>query len=1009
MLRVQVRFGKAASRLSSRYLPAAELCATDLYRSNSKLPNMAIQTIFSNGGYCGRREWTPVICGSVPGAARLFSGSSNTRNQNHNRQRNEKKTKTNNGNHQAMEHRSVKNIMESLSAANKKNQSKRSQDHLNKLISSIKPPQARQGAKAPTIGTAGKGKSSNTTSTTGSSVDSLFGILGRKRRGTSTNDDKAETKPTAGTLSPATESQKEAGKPGWASLFIKNLNSQKGSGSLGTRLGEKGNSGSNIDLTGVFKNTNLGKRSEWREEERASRGEHPASGDKNKEGENDVRRRDDFSAITTTAGSSSSGRSISDSLLEGISDETHEDYDSYDEQPEQHFFDLHGSHSEIKFRKVVKEESRSSREISKEERACVVPEMMTLRDLSRWTKLSMAELNKVIVQHLGQQKLEPSEYLSAETAELIGIELGIEITDGAKLSGYNRLPTVAPKNRSGLSRRGPIVSIMGHVNHGKTSLLDALRNTNRAEKEPGGITQGLGAFTVTTGSGGMVCFLDTPGHSVFHGMRSKATRATDIVVLIVSATDGVQEQTKESANLALELELPIIVAINKCDVDGADADAVKGSLMEQCGIVVEDLGGDTICVETSAKTGVGLDDLLDAIEIQAETDQIVADPKAKGEFLVFESRFERGKGLVLDSIVRWGTVKVGDYFVCGKEYGRVKKLFDADGRTVKKAGPSTPVSLFGLRGEECFGDEGLCVENEKTAKKIVEFRSDKEAYESIWDTKIKQQEEHRKRMAAKASQPKSSLEKKKKGRPSSPVHDVTLADVENGDSGGRRTLNVVLRADCHGSIEAISNYLNMLPTNQLHVNVLKTGIGPVTASDLEAASMFGDSQCLLFNVKATAAVQKEANRLGVTLTSHSVIYDLMDQVRDSLSAMLPSVEKKKVLGGAELIQALNLSGSGRKTLVAAGVKVRSGQLVRKANWVVLREGEEIFHAQEAESIRHFKDSVETMAKGEECGVLLSGFDDYKAGDVLQCYEMVEERNEFNDSAARRQGRLAITS
>jgi len=658
--------------------------------------------------------------------------------------------------------------------------------------------------------------------------------------------------------------------------------------------------------------------------------------------------------------------------------------------------------SKLKFRKVWQpKKNRPSRAISKEQRACVVPDMMTLRDLSRWTKYSMSKLNDVMVEQLGMRKIDACEYLDASTAELIGLELDIDVQIASKISKIDRLPTVIPEDRSSLKPKPPIVCIMGHVNHGKTSLLDALRKTNVVESEAGGITQGLGGFLVKS-NGAELCFLDTPGHSVFHAMRSRGCQATDIAVIVVSATDGVQEQTVESIRIAQDQELPIIIAINKCDVDGADVDGTKGQLMD-AGVVVEDLGGETISVDISAKTGTGLDDLIDAIQVQAEMEELRADHKAAGEFMVIESKFQRGKGLQLNSIVRWGSIKVGDFFVCGKEYGRIKEILDCQGKRLKKAGPSTPVAISGLRGEESYGDEGLCVKNEKEAKKIIEYRKDKEAYESIWSVRAKEAEAHVKLRAAASASDKKSSSQRRRSRPTSPTHDVTVADIDGADGDdGNETLHIILRGDCQGSLEAIGDYLQLLPDHQVRAKLVKSAVGPPTITDLAAAEMLSNACLVLFNVKAGASIVKEAERLKLPLTAHDVIYNLFDDVRDKLSAMLPTVEKTKVLGSAEFLQPLKLSSGGRKTVTAAGVRVRNGTLVRKAKWRVLRDDEEIFTTDEAESMRHFKDSVESMPKGEECGVLLNGFEDFKPGDVLQSYEFVMEPSKLDDSAARRQ-------
>mmetsp|Transcript_26351 Transcript_26351/g.63531 ORF Transcript_26351/g.63531 Transcript_26351/m.63531 type:complete len:746 (-) Transcript_26351:225-2462(-) len=633
----------------------------------------------------------------------------------------------------------------------------------------------------------------------------------------------------------------------------------------------------------------------------------------------------------------------------------------------------------------------------------LVPDMMTLRDLSRWTKTSMGRINKILRTQLGMRRYEPSEYLDAETAEFVGVALDINVLVASKVSQADRLPTVPPADRSGLAPKPPVVCIMGHVNHGKTSLLDALRQSDIVAGEAGGITQSIGGFIVRSG-GQALCFLDTPGHSIFHAMRSKGCRATDIAVILVSATDGVQEQTIESVRIAQENQVPMIVAINKCDVDGADIDGVKGQLMEQCGLVVEDLGGDVICQEISAKNGKGIEDLVETIQVVAEAEELRVDDRAPGEFIVIESKFHKGVGIQLNAIVRWGTLKVGDFFVCGKEFGRVRELADSDGKRIKKAGPSTPVMISGLRGEDCYGDEGLVVKNEKAAKQVVEFRSNQAAYESIFNARMEIQETRRKML-------RSTMRKDKKegsnqrGRPASPVHDVTIADIDATDY--KTTIHLILRADCQGSLEAILDYISFIQQDdRVDVKVLKAGVGPPSQSDLDSAEISGgNSIILMFNTKASNAILKEAAKLKVPVTSHDVIYSLMDEIRDRVSELLPSVEKVKVMGSGDFLQVIKLN-SGRQTIVAAGLKVKNGTLVRKAKWRVLRDNDEIFSCEEAESLRQFKDSVESVSKGDECGVILPGFEGYQLGDTLQCFEFEEEKAVFDDSRARRQQQLS---
>mmetsp|Transcript_685 Transcript_685/g.931 ORF Transcript_685/g.931 Transcript_685/m.931 type:complete len:841 (-) Transcript_685:74-2596(-) len=621
--------------------------------------------------------------------------------------------------------------------------------------------------------------------------------------------------------------------------------------------------------------------------------------------------------------------------------------------------------------------------------------MVTLREFSRRTKLSIERINETLEEELERESMGPHEYLDFETMELIGVSTGITVS--AEKDG-DRIPTACPEERDHLQPKPPVVCIMGHVNHGKTSLLDQLRSSNVVDEEAGGITQSLGAFMVNR-NGVEMCVLDTPGHSVFRGMRSKGCQATDVVVLIVSAPDGIQEQTIESIELAQRHAVPIIVAINKCDLDGVDVDSVKGQLMDY-GVVVEELGGDVITCEISAKTGEGIDDLVEAIQMVAEVENLRVDAKAKGEFVVLETAFMKGKGAILNSVVRWGTLNVGDVFVCGKEYGKVRELVDGRGKKIKKAGPSTPVAVFGLRGEDSLSDEGLVVNDEKTARKVVDFRADQAAYDSIYKARVEAQETIKKEMNEKEKDNNVTEQEKMMRRraQASPKLDVATDDIEADDD----TLYCIVKADCQGSLEAILDYFQVLPDDKIKTKVVKCGIGPPSISDLEQAEILNHCHMILFNTKPSGQIEKVAIEKKVPMSTHDVIYDLMDTVRDLLSSRLPPKKEINVLGTAEFVQALKLNTRGRKTTIAAGVRVRSGMLKKSASWRVVRNKEVVFEVEAASSMRHFKDDVETMGKGEECGVLLSGFQDYEDDDILQCFEIEEISQVFDDSVARRQ-------
>jgi len=625
----------------------------------------------------------------------------------------------------------------------------------------------------------------------------------------------------------------------------------------------------------------------------------------------------------------------------------------------------------------------------------IVPNMITLREFSRKLTVSIKEVSKILKRELDRAEIDPCEYLDFETCELVGVDLGVSIKEKDK---RDRLPSTVPKERSHLARKPPVVCVMGHVNHGKTSLLDVLRNTRIVDKEDGGITQTVGGFIVKGPDGEDMCFLDTPGHSVFRGMRDKGCRATDIVVLIVSATDGVQEQTVESIELAQEHGVPMIVAINKCDVDGVDIDAIKQQLLES-NVVVEDLGGETICIEISARSGKGVNDLLEAVMVQAESDNLRADLKAPGEMVVLEKSFTKAKGVVMTGVVTWGTLKVGDTFVCGKEYGKVREIVDGFEKKIKKAPAGTPVAISGLRGEgENAGGEILAVKNEKTAKDIVEYRVSQVAYEAIYKARSDVYETLRQARGMKIRPNMPDLSTKKDiRRKRVRAGDETIDDAKEQDD---HTVYAMVRADTQGSLDAIMGYVDILPTKHVQLKILNAAVGPPTVSDFQTLELINGGNMILFNTKASNPVLKKANELKIPVTGYKVIYDCMDRICELLTDRMPTTSSAKITGVGEFIAAVKLS-RGRSDTVVAGVKVRSGTLRRDAKWQVIRDGECVFEAKSAASMRHFKEDVNEMPKGEECGVVLEGFDDYKKDDILHCIEIVKEKIPFDDSAARR--------
>lgn len=635
--------------------------------------------------------------------------------------------------------------------------------------------------------------------------------------------------------------------------------------------------------------------------------------------------------------------------------------------------------------------------------AIVIPEYLSLRKLSQMMRTPVDDVNKIITDTLGMTQKEPSEILDSETIDLIGLELDITVMRGSDVSKSDRLPTVVPIDRDHLPPRPPIACILGHVNHGKTSLLDALRKTNVVDSEAGAITQSIGGFLFPNKTQD-ICFLDTPGHSVFRAMRSRGCRVTDVVVLLVSATDGVQEQTIEAISFVQEAGLPTVVAISKCDVDGVDVDAVKADLLNN-GIVVEDLGGDIMSVEISSKTGQGLDELVEAIAVMREAEDLRACPSSPGEFAIFNTNYCPKQGHFLDAVVRWGTLRVGDVFVSGRGFGRVRRMLDCKGREIQSAGPASPVSIFGLRGEEKLGEDGLVVTDEQEARSVISFREDTSAYSTIWDAKLVEQEEAAKKAAAAPVYDKGNQMSRKwrRRRRRARLGDVGEGSIDPADENEELVseLSVVLRADTQGSLEAFSDYFALLPSEPVSVNLVKTAVGPPTESDVVAAELLPNAAILNFNVKVPNSIVKDAEKKEIPIKSEQVIYPLFDHVVNLASQLMPDDEKIEITGSAVVLKPIQLNDKGRRTITAGGLRVRKGVMAKNTRWRIVRDENVLFTAESATSLRHFKDTVDTVGKGDECGVILKGFDEYQEGDVVQCYTVNYIKQRFDDERARR--------
>jgi len=499
-----------------------------------------------------------------------------------------------------------------------------------------------------------------------------------------------------------------------------------------------------------------------------------------------------------------------------------------------------------------------------------------------------------------------------------------------------------------LEARAPVVTVMGHVDHGKTSLLDALRETDVAGGEAGGITQHIGAYRVTLGSGKQITFIDTPGHQAFTAMRARGANVTDIVVLVVAADDGIMEQTVEAIRHAKAAKAPIIVAINKMDRPDARPDRVRQELLQH-ELVVEELGGEVLDVEVSALKKTNLDKLEEAILLQAELLDLTANPNRPAEGVVLEAKLERGRGAVATVLIRRGRLSVGDIFVAGSEWGRVRALVDDHGENLREAGPSTPVEVLGLNGTPLAGDDFVVAENEGRARDIADFR------------------QRRRRDAAAASGARGTLEQ-------------MFSQIA---SGAAKELPVVVKSDVQGSLEAIVGSLEKLSTNEVSVRVLHSAVGGISESDVILAKASG-AVIVGFNVRANPQARDLARRDAVELRYYSIIYDLIEDMRGALSGLLAPTLRERFLGNASIREVFAITRVGK----VAGCMVTEGTVRRGAKVRLLRDNV-VIHEGSLKTLKRFKDEVREVNQGYECGMAFENYQDIQTGDIIECFEIEE--------------------
>lgn len=596
-------------------------------------------------------------------------------------------------------------------------------------------------------------------------------------------------------------------------------------------------------------------------------------------------------------------------------------------------------------RQREKARMRESQPQVKQVRDVVIPDTITVQELAN----RMAERAADVVKELMKQGIMATvtQSIDAETAELVTLEFGHKVQRVSESDVEEGL-VGADDDEKDLQPRPPVVTVMGHVDHGKTSLLDAIRATDVAGGESGGITQHIGAYQIETKSGNLITFIDTPGHEAFTEMRLRGANTTDIVVLVVAADDSVMAQTIEAINHAKAAGCPVIVAVNKCDKPEADPQRVRNDLLQH-EIVTEDFGGEVLCVNVSAHTGLGLDKLEEAIMLQAELLELKANPDRPAEGSVVEAKVERGRGSVATVLVQRGTLRVGDIFVSGAESGRVRALLNERGKQLKLALPGQPVEILGLNGTPMSGDTFVVVESESRAREIAEYRKrrnrDKEA-----------------RISARGS-----------------VEQMLTAIA----AGEAEELPVVIKTDVHGSLEAIRAAFEKLATEQVRVRILTAGVGAISESDVSLAAA-SNAMVIGFNVRAIPQARDLAKRDGIEIRYHSIIYELIDEVKGAMGGLLSPEQQESFIGYAEIRQVFSVSKQGK----VAGCMVTEGIIKRGCKVRLLRDNV-VIHEGSLKTLRRFKDEVKEVRDGMECGMAFDNYSDIQEGDMIECFEVKE--------------------
>jgi translation initiation factor IF-2 len=578
-------------------------------------------------------------------------------------------------------------------------------------------------------------------------------------------------------------------------------------------------------------------------------------------------------------------------------------------------------------------------------REVTIPDAITIQELANRMSERAVDVIRLLMKQ--GQMATINDVIDADTAQLIAEEMGHSVRRVSESDVEEGLFDVADAPES-LRPRAPVVTVMGHVDHGKTSLLDSIRSADVAAGEAGGITQHIGAYQVTAPSGGKITFIDTPGHAAFTAMRARGAKVTDIVILVVAADDGVMPQTIEAINHAKAAKVPMIVAINKIDKPDANPNRVRTDLL-QYEVQVESMGGEVVDVEVSATQKTNIDKLLEMVLLQSEILELKANPDRPAEGTVIEAKLDRGRGPVATVLVQRGTLEPGNIVVAGAEWGRVRALVSDTGETMASAGPSMPVEVLGFSGTPDAGDRLAVVENEARAREITDYRA----------------RQKREKMAARASGMRGSLEQM----------------MAQAKTAGRKEFPLVVKADVQGSLEAIIGALDKLGTEEVAARVLHGGVGGISESDVTLAEASG-VPIIAFNVRANKEAREAAERSGIEIRYYNIIYDLVDDVKKAMSGLLAPTLRETMLGNAQILEIFNISKVGK----IAGCKVTDGTVERGANVRLIRDNV-VVHEGKLSQLKRFKDDVKEVSAGMECGMAFENYQDMRQGDVIECYRI----------------------